>query len=97
MKQEDSPLPDQCFKRCCKEEVGVWVLNINCGQEIGKKEYEFSYADLPRLSLNDIEDMYLLKVQDKLHHLQSDFEINFINALLLYIRRDVIKYRVEDI
>ncbi|GKB86263.1 hypothetical protein Tco_0958535 [Tanacetum coccineum] len=24
------------------------------------KEYEFSYADLPRLSLNDVEDMYLL-------------------------------------
>ncbi|GKE58097.1 hypothetical protein Tco_1497282 [Tanacetum coccineum] len=23
-------------------------------------EYEFSYADLPRLSLNDVEDMYLL-------------------------------------
>ncbi|GKF71870.1 hypothetical protein Tco_0207984, partial [Tanacetum coccineum] len=34
-----------------------------------KKEYEFSYANLPRLSLNDVEDMYLLKVQDKLHHL----------------------------
>ncbi|GKE10525.1 hypothetical protein Tco_1414076 [Tanacetum coccineum] len=34
-----------------------------------KKEYQFSYAHLPRLSLNDIEDMYLLKVQDKLHHL----------------------------
>ncbi|GKD07716.1 hypothetical protein Tco_1187401 [Tanacetum coccineum] len=26
-----------------------------------KKEYEFSYADLPSLSLNDIKDMYLLK------------------------------------
>ncbi|GKC72934.1 hypothetical protein Tco_1118817 [Tanacetum coccineum] len=26
------------------------------------QEYEFSYADLPRLSLNDVEDMYLLHV-----------------------------------
>nr|GFB03753.1 hypothetical protein [Tanacetum cinerariifolium] len=29
------------------------------------KEYEFSYADLPRLSVNDVEDMYLLQVHDK--------------------------------
>ncbi|GJS02478.1 hypothetical protein Tco_0318986 [Tanacetum coccineum] len=36
---------------------------------LDKKEYTLSYADLPRLNLNDIEDMYLLKVQDKLHHL----------------------------
>ncbi|GJV00316.1 hypothetical protein Tco_1329586 [Tanacetum coccineum] len=35
------------------------------------KEYEFSYADLPRLSVNDVEDMF--------------------------IRRTVIKNRVEDI
>nr|GEX48326.1 hypothetical protein [Tanacetum cinerariifolium] len=26
------------------------------------KEHEFSYADLPRLSVNDVEDMYLLRV-----------------------------------
>ncbi|GJY50965.1 hypothetical protein Tco_0441812 [Tanacetum coccineum] len=29
------------------------------------KEYEFSYADLPKLNVNDFEDMYLLQVQDK--------------------------------
>ncbi|GKB05822.1 hypothetical protein Tco_0834017 [Tanacetum coccineum] len=29
-----------------------------------KKEYVFNYANLPRLSQNDIEDMYLLNVQD---------------------------------
>ncbi|GKC47600.1 hypothetical protein Tco_1065322 [Tanacetum coccineum] len=50
-------------------------------------EYESSYADLPRLSLNDVEDMYLLKVQDKFHHLKLDFETDFNNALLLFIRR----------
>nr|GEV45718.1 hypothetical protein [Tanacetum cinerariifolium] len=33
------------------------------------KNYKFSYADLPRLSVNDVEDMYLLQVQDKLYHL----------------------------
>ncbi|GKB72213.1 hypothetical protein Tco_0933625 [Tanacetum coccineum] len=61
------------------------------------KEYEFSYADLPRLSLNDVEEMYLLKVQGKLHHLKLDFEMDFINAPLLYIRKVMIKNRVEDV
>ncbi|GJR41972.1 reverse transcriptase domain-containing protein [Tanacetum coccineum] len=60
------------------------------------KEYEISYADLSRLSLNDIEDMYLLKIQGKVHHLKLEYEVDFINALLVYIRRVVIKNRIED-
>nr|GEV45339.1 hypothetical protein [Tanacetum cinerariifolium] len=60
------------------------------------KEYEFSYANLSRVNLNDIEDMYLLKVQGKLHHLKLEFKIDFINALLLYTRRVVIKNMIED-
>ncbi|GJU53303.1 hypothetical protein Tco_1227017 [Tanacetum coccineum] len=62
-----------------------------------KHEYSFSYADLPRLNLNDIEDMYLLKVQDKMHHLLSKYEKDFNNALPLFIQRTVIKNRVEDL
>ncbi|GJV89814.1 hypothetical protein Tco_1533752 [Tanacetum coccineum] len=61
------------------------------------KEYKFSYADLPRLSLNDVEDLYLFQVQDKLHHLPLEFMKDFSNALLLFIRRVVIQNRVEDI
>ncbi|GJW83975.1 hypothetical protein Tco_0157120 [Tanacetum coccineum] len=57
------------------------------------KEYEFSYADLPRLRVNDVEDMYLLQVQDKLHHLLLEFLKDFNNALLMFIRRTVIKNR----
>ncbi|GJV97781.1 hypothetical protein Tco_1549358 [Tanacetum coccineum] len=34
------------------------ALNVRRSDD---KEYEFSYADLPRLSLNDVEDMYLLQ------------------------------------
>ncbi|GJU83390.1 retrotransposon protein, putative, ty1-copia subclass [Tanacetum coccineum] len=67
------------------------------GSEIRYKEYEFSYADLPRLSLNDVEDMYLFQVQDKLHHLLLEFVKDFNNALFLFIRRVVIQNRVEDI
>nr|GEW09331.1 reverse transcriptase domain-containing protein [Tanacetum cinerariifolium] len=61
------------------------------------QEYEFSYADLPRLSLNDVEDMYLLQVQDKLHHLPLEFVKYFNNALLMFIKRIMIKNRVDDI
>ncbi|GKE71600.1 hypothetical protein Tco_1529672, partial [Tanacetum coccineum] len=64
---------------------------------IDNKEYEFSYVDLPRLNLNDVDDMYLLKVQGKLHHIKLEFKIDFINALLLYIRRVVIKNRIGDL
>ncbi|GJV17049.1 hypothetical protein Tco_1362372, partial [Tanacetum coccineum] len=42
-------------------------------------------------------DMYLLKVQDKLHHLELEFEKEFNNALLLFIRRIVIKNKVKDL
>ncbi|GKD80976.1 hypothetical protein Tco_1347815, partial [Tanacetum coccineum] len=36
------------------------------------QEYEFSYADLPRLSLNDVEDMYLL--QNRVEDIQLGVE-----------------------
>ncbi|GJU68809.1 hypothetical protein Tco_1255068 [Tanacetum coccineum] len=42
------------------------------------KEYKFSYAELSRLNLNDIEDMYLLKVQGKLHRLNYQRTLNLI-------------------
>ncbi|GJW39348.1 hypothetical protein Tco_0065193 [Tanacetum coccineum] len=58
---------------------------------------EFSYANLPRLSVNDVKDMYLLHFQDNLHHLRLEFVKDFNNALLMFIRRTVIKNRVEDI
>ncbi|GKD63895.1 hypothetical protein Tco_1306003, partial [Tanacetum coccineum] len=52
---------------------------------------------VPRLNENDLEDMYLLQLQDKLHHLPLEFMKEFNNALLMFIRRTVIKNRVEDI
>ncbi|GJT18498.1 hypothetical protein Tco_0877204 [Tanacetum coccineum] len=58
-----------------------------------QKDYEFMELDFPRLNLNDLEDMYLLKVQGKIHHLDGVDEFDLINALLLYIRRIVIKKR----
>ncbi|GKB56002.1 hypothetical protein Tco_0912188 [Tanacetum coccineum] len=51
------------------------------------KEYEFSYTNIPKLSLNDVEKMYLLQVQDKLYDLPLEFVKDFNNELLLFIRR----------
>ncbi|GJY61240.1 hypothetical protein Tco_0461897 [Tanacetum coccineum] len=62
-----------------------------------QKDYEFMESNFPRLNLNDLEYMYLLKVQGKIHHLDGVDEFDMINALLLYIRRIVIKKRVKDV
>ncbi|GJT45477.1 hypothetical protein Tco_0954192 [Tanacetum coccineum] len=41
--------------------MGLWLTSIIVRRS-DDKEYEFSYVDLPRLSLNDVEDMYLLQL-----------------------------------
>ncbi|GJR22993.1 hypothetical protein Tco_0971520 [Tanacetum coccineum] len=61
-----------------------------------KKEYMFMEANFPRLKQNDIKDLYLLKIQDKIHNIDDVDEYDLINALLLYIKRIVIMKRVQD-
>ncbi|GKC78580.1 hypothetical protein Tco_1129354 [Tanacetum coccineum] len=41
--------------------------------------------------------MFLFYVQNKLHHLIGDEQFDMVNALRLFIRRTVIKKRVEDV
>ncbi|GKD18661.1 hypothetical protein Tco_1207819 [Tanacetum coccineum] len=45
-----------------KKKWGYGFLTSIVVRRSDDQEYEFSYADLPRLSLNDVEDMYLLQV-----------------------------------
>ncbi|GJU96106.1 hypothetical protein Tco_1320862 [Tanacetum coccineum] len=52
-------------------------------------------ANFLRLNQNDIEDLYLLKIQDKIHNIDGVGEYDLINALQLYIRRIMIKKRVS--
>ncbi|GKC98944.1 hypothetical protein Tco_1169219, partial [Tanacetum coccineum] len=47
--------------------------------------------------LNDIEDMYLLYAQNKLHHLIGDKQTDLVSALRFFIRRIVIQKRVKDV
>ncbi|GJU45797.1 hypothetical protein Tco_1203063 [Tanacetum coccineum] len=89
-------IEDRILERWSKEvrRYHFEALNVRRSDD---KEYEFSYAYLPRLSVNDVEDMYLLKVQDKPHHLPLEFVKDFNNSLLMFIRRTMIKNRVKDI
>jgi hypothetical protein len=66
-------------------------------KRLDEKEYDISESDFPRLLLNDIEDMYLLKVQGKLCGLPKEIQLAFIQALLIFIRQIVVRERVEDL
>ncbi|GJT83045.1 hypothetical protein Tco_1057387 [Tanacetum coccineum] len=69
------------------------VVSQNKARRSDDKEYEFSYADLPRLSVKDVKDMYLLKVQDKPHHLPLEFlsEVKkFSDGTLVKIKENLI-------
>ncbi|GJS13557.1 hypothetical protein Tco_0408029 [Tanacetum coccineum] len=64
-------------------------------------EYTFKEVDFLRLNFNDIEDVYVLYVQNKLYHLtgdeQTDLVTDLVTALWFFIRRTVINKRVEDV
>ncbi|GKD60696.1 hypothetical protein Tco_1298205, partial [Tanacetum coccineum] len=62
-----------------------------------KKLYKFKEGDFPRLHLNDIEDMLLLVIQNRLFNLEGDVIVHFAAALRMFTRRIVIQKRVEDL
>ncbi|GKB40099.1 hypothetical protein Tco_0885041 [Tanacetum coccineum] len=61
------------------------------------KEYSFGEADFSKLHLNDIEDLFLLYVQRKIHNLTGDEIVHLVNALHIFTRSIVIQRRVEDV
>ncbi|GKC00342.1 hypothetical protein Tco_0986478 [Tanacetum coccineum] len=62
-----------------------------------QKLYKFREGDFPRLRLQDIEDMLLLLVQQKLTNLTIDERYDLNVALRMFTRRIVIQRRVEDL
>ncbi|GJY07681.1 hypothetical protein Tco_0374735 [Tanacetum coccineum] len=62
-----------------------------------QKLYTFKEGDFKRLRLQDIEDMLLLLVQQKLTNLIIDEQYDLNVALLMYTRCIVIQRRVEDL
>ncbi|GJV35539.1 hypothetical protein Tco_1408016, partial [Tanacetum coccineum] len=59
--------------------------------------YTFKEGDFKRLRLQDIEDMLLLLVQQKLTNLTIDERYDLNVALRMFTRRIVIQRRVEDL
>ncbi|GJX20341.1 hypothetical protein Tco_0223018 [Tanacetum coccineum] len=54
-------------------------------------------GDFKRLHLNDIEDMLLLIVQNKLNNLDGNVVVHLAASLRMFTRRTVIQERVEDL
>ncbi|GJX63307.1 hypothetical protein Tco_0296207 [Tanacetum coccineum] len=59
--------------------------------------YRFKEGDFPRLRINDIEDMLILMVQNRLINLSRDDVADFAIALRMFTRSLVIQKRVEDL
>ncbi|GKC23830.1 hypothetical protein Tco_1025980 [Tanacetum coccineum] len=62
-----------------------------------QKLYTFKEGDFQKLHLNDIEDMLLLHVQNKLFNLDGDDIVDLEVSLRMFTRRIVIQKRVEDV
>ncbi|GKB95642.1 hypothetical protein Tco_0981779 [Tanacetum coccineum] len=59
--------------------------------------YRVKEGDFPRLQINDIEEMLLLVVQNRLTNLLGDDVSDFAIALRMFTRSLVIQKRVEDL
>ncbi|GJU30325.1 hypothetical protein Tco_1173914 [Tanacetum coccineum] len=59
--------------------------------------YTFKECDFPRLRINDIKDMLLLIVQNRLTNLLGNDVSDFAIALQMFTRSIVIQKRVEDL
>ncbi|GKD90118.1 hypothetical protein Tco_1365625 [Tanacetum coccineum] len=59
--------------------------------------YRFKEGDFPRLRINDIEDMLLLVVQNRLTNLSGDDVADSAIALRMFTRSLVIQKQVEDL
>ncbi|GJU49710.1 hypothetical protein Tco_1219265 [Tanacetum coccineum] len=66
-------------------------------QRSDQQLYTFMEGDFPRLHLNDIEDMLLLVVQNRLFNLDGEVIVHLAAALRMFTTRIVIQKRVEDL
>nr|GEV25907.1 retrovirus-related Pol polyprotein from transposon TNT 1-94 [Tanacetum cinerariifolium] len=70
---------------------------IQKGNTLYRSPKQKLQGDYPKLHLNDIKDMLLLHVQNKLLNLDGDDIVDLAIALRMFTRRIVIQKRVEDI
>ncbi|GKD01011.1 hypothetical protein Tco_1171285 [Tanacetum coccineum] len=81
--------------------VNVWYVYGHLEeiefQRSDQKLYKFIEGDIPQLHQNDIEDMLLLVVQNKLFNLKGEDIVHLAAALCIFTIRTVIQKRVEDL
>ncbi|GJY76083.1 hypothetical protein Tco_0481199 [Tanacetum coccineum] len=85
------------FRVKVDKKLGYGCLEEIVVKRVDRQEYSFKEGDFSRLRLNDIEDMLLLHVQNKLFNLHSDEIIDLVNALRMCTRSLVIKKSVKDV
>ncbi|GJV42702.1 hypothetical protein Tco_1421142 [Tanacetum coccineum] len=66
-------------------------------KRVDKKLYTFKEGDFKRLHLNDIEDMLLLTIQNKLNKFDRNVVVHLATSLRMFARRSVIQARVKDL
>ncbi|GJZ11111.1 hypothetical protein Tco_0545870 [Tanacetum coccineum] len=79
------------------KQCGYGYLKEIVVKRANRKEYIFKEADFPRLNLNDIEYMFLMYYQNKLHHLDGNIQTDLAITLCFFIQRIIIKHIVEDV
>ncbi|GKF92527.1 hypothetical protein Tco_0279246, partial [Tanacetum coccineum] len=79
------------------KQFGYGYLQEIVVRRVAQKLHTFKEGDFPKLHLNDIEDMLLLHVQNKLFNLDGDDIVDLAVALRMFTRRIVIQKRVEDV
>ncbi|GJR23586.1 hypothetical protein Tco_0972113 [Tanacetum coccineum] len=79
--------------------VNEWYAYSHLEEIVAKRAdqqlYTFKEGDFKRLHLNDIEDMLLLIVQNKLNNLGGNVVVHLVVSLCMFARRTVNQARVE--
>ncbi|GKB07030.1 hypothetical protein Tco_0835263 [Tanacetum coccineum] len=90
---------EQCYLALVKvdKQFGYGYLEEIVVRRADPKEYTFKEGDFPRLHMNDIKDMLLLHVQNKLFNLPGNDIVDLVIPLRMFTRSLVIKKRVEDV
>ncbi|GJV59363.1 hypothetical protein Tco_1465463 [Tanacetum coccineum] len=98
-----SPMINMHFGVFLIEEINVMrkhrygYLKENVVRRADNDLYKFKEGDFPCLRINDIEDMLLFVVQNRLTNLSGDDVSDFAIALRMFTRSIVIQKRVDDL
>ncbi|GJR58884.1 hypothetical protein Tco_1501046 [Tanacetum coccineum] len=85
------------YDRYVMRKHGYMYLEDIVVRRVDNVLYRFKEGNFPRLQINDIEDMLILMVQNRLTNLSGDDVADFAIALRMFTKSLVIQKRVEDL